>query len=145
MGVIDESYLPLKDLIALIGATHSLHSAGWSEAQPRVVAFLWATCLIEDWDSSTNDKTRAWFRQLGELLNRKATSEVMVKRLEESFPSFEDIRDATSKASLIYRTFMAFNLARGGIDWAGVTRSPVETQEDHHIFPRDWLGNNRDQ
>jgi hypothetical protein len=38
---------------------------------------------------------------------------------------------------------MAFNLSRGGIDWVGSARSPTETQEDHHLFPRDWLGNNR--
>ena len=40
---------------------------------------------------------------------------------------------------------MAFKLSRGGLDWAGVARSPDSTQEDHHIFPRDWLGNNRDE
>lgn len=145
MGVIDDSYLPFKDLIALIGATHSVHSENWKEAQPRVVAYLWATCLVEDWDSSTNDKTRYWFRQMGELLNGKVTKETMIKRLEEEFPSYEDVRDVTSKASLVYRTFMAFNLSKGGTDWAGAKRTPMEAQEDHHIFPRDWLSNNRDQ
>jgi hypothetical protein len=49
------------------------------------------------------------------------------------------------KASLIFRTLMAFNLARTGVDWAGNVRSATETQEDHHIFPRDWLQNNRNQ
>jgi hypothetical protein len=39
---------------------------------------------------------------------------------------------------------MAFNLARGGADWAAATRSPAISLEDHHLFPRDWLSNNRD-
>ena len=85
------------------------------------------------------------FGYIGDLLSGKVTGDAMLKRLEEAFPSFDDIRDATSKASLLYRTFMAFNLARGGADWAGAVRSPKEAQEDHHIFPRDRLSNNRDQ
>jgi hypothetical protein len=144
MGVMDDSYLPFKDLIALIGATYSLHSGNWKTVQPRVVAFLWAACLVEDWDSSTNEKTRSWFRQLGDLLNGKLLKEAVIKRLENEFPSYEDVRDVTSKASLVYRTFMTFNLAKGGTDWAGLERSPKLSQEDHHIFPRDWLSNNRD-
>src|SRR5262249_32328152 len=56
-----------------------------------------------------------------------------------------DMRDATSKASIVFRSIMAFNLSRGGLDWAGVARSPNSTQEDHHIFPRDWLGKKRDE
>jgi hypothetical protein len=142
MGVIDDSYLPFKDLIALIGATYSGH---WNETKDRVIAFLWTICLVEDWDSSTNDKTRAAFRQLADLLNGNQASDVIVKRLEKDFPDFDQVRDATSKASLIFRTFMAFNLARGGIDWAGSARSTAQTQEDHHIFPREWLLSNREQ
>ncbi len=142
MGVIDDSYLPFKDMIALIGATYSDR---WNEIKDRAIAFMWMICLVEDWDSSTNDKTRAAFKQLTDLLNGNLTSDMIVKRLEDGFPDFEQVRDATSKASLIFRAFMAFNLARGGIDWAGCARSTTETQEDHHIFPRDWLLNNRDQ
>ena len=144
MGVIDESFLPFKDLIALIGATHSLHKPTWEVVQPRVVAYLLAACLVEDWDSSTNDKTRFCFRQLGDLLTGKQTKEAVTKRLESSFPAFDELRDATSKASLIYRTFMAFNFARGGVDWAGGKRAEAETKEDHHIFAKDWLNSNRD-
>jgi hypothetical protein len=142
MGVIDDSYLPFKDLIALIGATHS---SRWDEIKDPVIAFLWTICLVEDWDSSTNDKTRAAFRQLTELLNGHLAQETIIKRLTENFPDFDQVRDATSKASLIFRTLMAFSLARRGVDWAGCARSATEAQEDHHIFPRDWLLNNRDQ
>jgi len=66
MGVIDDSYLPFKDLIALVGATYSDR---WDETKDRAIAFLWTICLVEDWDSSTNDKTRAAFKQLTDLLN----------------------------------------------------------------------------
>ena len=69
---------------------------------------------------------------------------MIVEKIEQGFPDFDDVRDATSKASIVYRTLMAFNLSRGGIDWAEIARSPAETLEDHHLFPRDWLGNNRD-
>jgi len=40
MGVIDGSYLPLKDLIALIEASYSMHVARWKSMQPRAVANL---------------------------------------------------------------------------------------------------------
>jgi hypothetical protein len=142
MGVIDESYLPFKDLIALIGASYS---DKWEESKDRVIAFLWALCLVEDWDSNTNDKTKAAFRQLVDVRDRKVRADTVVKRIEDDFPQFEDVRDATSKASIIYRTIIAFNLARRGVDWAGRSRSPDEQLEDHHLFPRDWLSNNRDQ
>lgn len=141
MGVIDDSYLPFKDLIALIGA---VHSDAWDEIKDRVIAYLWVLCLVEDWDSSTNDKTKAAFKQLSDLLARRMSGDEIVSRLDGNFPDFDDVRDSASKASIIYRTIMAFNLSRRGIDWTGCTRSPTETQEDHHLFPRDWLGNNRD-
>jgi hypothetical protein len=109
-----------------------------------VTAFLWTKCLVEDWDSGTNDKTRAAFKQLTELLGDPSASAAIIARLEAEFPDFEGILYATSKANIIFRTLMAFNLSRGGTDWAGLVRSSNETQEDHHIFPRDWLSNNRD-
>ena len=141
MGVIDDSYLPFKDLIALIGAAYS---DTWDQAKDKVIAFLWTACLVEDWDSSTNDKTRAAHKQLVDLLDGRLTGEEVVRRIAAGFPDFEEVRDATSKASIIYRTLMAFNLSRRGIDWTGSARSPTEPLEDHHLFPRDWLGNNRD-
>lgn len=104
---------------------------------------MWALCIIEDWDSSTNDKTRSSFRRLQELINGKLEWFSIIDSIEKLFPSFDEVRDATSKTSIIYRTFMAFNLARGGIDWAKNLRSTTEAQEDHHIFPKDWLSNNR--
>ncbi|MGO9238944.1 MAG: DUF262 domain-containing protein [Methylocella sp.] len=142
MGVIDDSYLPFKDLIALIGAAYS---DKWDQVKDRVIAYLWTQCLIQDWDSSTNDKTRAAFRKLNELLEGRMSGTELVDEIGRGFPEFEDVRDATSKASIVYRTLMAFNLSRWGIDWAGIARSPTETLEDHHLFPRDWLHNNRDQ
>ena len=119
MGVIDHSYLPFKDLICLIGAAYSEH---WDQVKDRVIAYLWTACLVEDWDSGTNDTTRAAFRQLSELFKGAQPWESVVQRLEKSFPSFEDVRDATSKQSLVYRTLKAFNLSRRGIDWAGNAR-----------------------
>ena len=142
MGVINDSYLPFKDLIALIGSTYRKQ---WDQVRDRVVAFLWTVCLVEDWDSSTNDKTRAAFKQVSDLLAGHTNGAAVIRRLEKEFPDFEEVRDAASKTSIIFRTFMAFNLARSGVDWAGITRSPRAAQEDHHLFPRDWLGNNRDQ
>jgi hypothetical protein len=141
MGIIDDSYLPFKDLVALIGATYA---SDWAQIKDRAIAFLWTICLVEDWDSSTNDKTRAAFRQLRDLIDGKLPGERIVERLEQGFPPFEDVRDSTSKASIVYRTLMASNLSRRGIDWAGIGRFPGETMQDHHLFPRDWLGNNRD-
>lgn len=142
MGVIDHSFLPFKDLICLIGAAYSKR---WDQEKDRVIAFLWTACLVEDWDSGTNDTTRGAFRQLGELLNGKQRWDSVVIRLEKEFPSFEEVQDAASKQNIVYRTLMAFNLSRRGIDWAEIARSPEELLEDHHIFPRDWLANNRDQ
>jgi hypothetical protein len=84
-------------------------------------------------------------RQLSDLLDGRLSGETIAGKIESGFPDFEDVRDATSKASIVYRTLMAFNLARRGIDWAKIARSSTETLEDHHLFPRDWLGNNRDQ
>lgn len=141
MGVSDESYLPFKDLIALIGASYSCN---WDQVKDRVIAFLWTICLVEDWDSSTNDKTRAAFRNLSDILTGRTQAAIFATRLEQEFPMFDEVREASSKASIMFRTLMAFNLARRGVDWASVTRSPTEPQEDHHIFPRDWLTNNRE-
>ena len=142
MGVIDDSYLPFKDLIALIGA---VYSEQWEQKKDRVIAFLWALCLAEDWDSSTNDKTKAAFKQLGELIEGRLARGEVIKKIENGFPDFDEVREATSKANIVFRTLMAFNLTRHGVDWAGKTRSATETQEDHHIFPKDWLNNNRDR
>ena len=140
MGVINHSYLPFKDMIAMIGAAYSNN---WDQVKDRVIAFLWTLCLVEDWDSGTNDTTRAAFRQLRDLLDGKLRGESVVAKIERNFPRFEDVLDATSKASIVYRALMAFNLSRGGMDWKGIPRSSTDALEDHHLFPRDWLANNR--
>jgi hypothetical protein len=141
MGVIDETYLPFRDLIALLG---SVYSGTWNNDKDRVIAFLWVLCLVEDWDSNTNDKTRSAFRRLGDFLAGRMPADQVVDLIEKNFPEFDDVRESTSKTSIVYRTIMAFNLSRRGIDWAGNARSPTGTNEDHHLFPRDWLANNRD-
>ncbi len=141
MGVIDDTYLPFKDLIALIGA---VYSDRWDEVKDKVIAYLWTQCLVQDWDSSTNDKTRAAYRKLHELIEGRLPGAELIADIERGFPEYEDVRDATSKASIVYRTLLAFNLSRWGIDWAGIARSPTIALEDHHLFPRDWLHNNRD-
>jgi hypothetical protein len=82
--------------------------------------------LVEDWDSSTNEKTRTAFRQLTELIAGGAGTSAsdVVARLERDFPEFDKVLDATSKVSIVFQTFMAFNLSRGGEDWARKRRSP---------------------
>src|SRR5262245_26746301 len=111
MGVIDDTYLPFKDLVALIG---SAYSNKWYQLKDRVIAYLWTICLVEDWDSSTNDRTRAAFRELNDLLEGRLPGKAIVEKIEHEFPDFDDVREASSKASIIFRTLMAFNLSRGG-------------------------------
>ena len=64
--------------------------------------------------------------QLTELIAGGAGTSaiVVVARLERDFPEFDKVLDATSKASIVFQTFMAFNLSRGGEDWARKRRSP---------------------
>lgn len=141
MGVLDDSYLPFKDIVCLLGAVCSSDDSLLSE---NVAAFGWTVCFIEDWDSNTNDKTRGVYRLFQDFKSAKVTKDDLIRRLETSFPVFEDVRDATSKASIAYRALMSFNLARRGIDWAKNERALEEVFEDHHLFPKDWLSNNRE-
>lgn len=92
MGVIDESYLPFKDLVALIGAAYS---DNWNHVKDRVIAFLWTICLTVDWDSGTNDKTRAAFRQLRDLLDNESSRDALVKKIQGDFPAFDDVKDSS--------------------------------------------------
>jgi hypothetical protein len=136
MGVLDQSYIPLKDSICLIGAAHS---NDWNEYKDAVIAYLWAICVMVDWDSNTNEKVKLSFKEMLDLVNGKADKTEFVKRLEQSFPSFEELRDTTTKSELLFRTLMSFNLARGGQDWLGNPRATNERMEDHHVFPKDWI------
>src|SRR3984893_8075294 len=79
MGIIDDTYLPFKDLIALIGEAYS---DKWDQVKDRVIAYLRSLCLVEDWDSSTNDRTRAAFRELSDLLQGRLSGEAFVGKLE---------------------------------------------------------------
>lgn len=140
MGVVDQSYIPAKDAISLIGA---VHSDQWEKQKDTVIAFLWAICLIVDWDSSTNEKVKQRYVQLKDLLDGKIDSSALLDELDSEFPTFEELRDSTSKSAIKFRTFMTFNLARGGDDWLSKPRTTSEPMEDHHIFPKDWINNNR--
>lgn len=140
MGVIDQSYIPAKDAISLIAA---IHSERWDNEKDSVIAFLWAMCLVVDWDSATNEKAKQSFNQLKELLSGKLNKQEVLRGLEDKFPTFEEVRDATSKSSIMFRTLMAFNLSRGGEDWLGKPRNTTVKLEDHHVFPKDWINNNR--
>lgn len=140
MGVSDQTYIPAKDAISLIGA---VVSEDWERQKDLVIAFLWAICLTVDWDSSTNEKVKQRYHQLKELLSGTYDANLLYEELEREFPTFEELRDSTTKSSIKFRTFMTFNLARGGADWLNKPRTTSEQMEDHHIFPKDWINNNR--
>jgi hypothetical protein len=101
MGVIDQTYLPFKDLIVLIG---SAYSNAWDQLKDRVIAYLWTICLVEDWDSATNDTTRKDFKELDDLLEGRLPGKAIVEKIEHHLPDFEEVLDAGSKANIIYRT-----------------------------------------
>lgn len=145
MGIIDHTFVPFKDMIALLIAINAeLGADQWERHKDAAIAFLWTACILEDWDSSTNDKTRATFKELQEIVHGRADRDAIAARLRKDFASWEDVRDATSKANITFRTLIAFNLARGGRDWLGQERSTQAAMEDHHIFPKEWLNDNRD-
>lgn len=142
MGVFDQSYIPAKDAISLIGA---VNSDEWDAQKDLVIAFLWTICLTVDWDSSTNEKVKQRFVQLKDLLAGTLDPILLVEELEKEFPTFEELRDSTARSSIKFRTLMTFNLARAGNDWLSNPRTTNIPMEDHHIFPKDWIMNNRSQ
>lgn len=140
LAVPDSSYLPFRDSISLLAG---FYRNGLTEEQVgKAIALIWAASITEDWDNSTNDKTRAWFAYFNQILNGSLDGPALLKRLQAKFPTFDEVRDAPT-TSLIYRTLLSFNLSRGGIDWAKCERTTGVDLEDHHIFPKDWLSNNQ--
>lgn len=142
MQVIDQSWLPFKDLLTLSYACLGTEQS--PEIRHRTIALLWTASLIEDWDSNTNDKTTRWYDIIRRALLDEKDRISVYTRLHQNFPTFEEILEAGSKSSGVFKTLMLFNLARGGLDWAGQERSSDGPLEDHHLFPKDWINNNKD-
>ena len=141
VGINHESKLPFRDLLTLAIALHDKVE----ESKKNLLRFLlFAVSQIEDWDFATNEKTKKWHKRMVAALEDADEAYSILANFEEKFPTFEDVIGVSRKGRT-YRILMAYNLSRGGVDWSGEIRDPKTVLEDHHLFPRDWINNNRAQ
>ena len=137
MGIFADSQVPFRDLVTLAIAC---------EFDSKSLLFqrlLFAASVIEDWDYGTNEKTRTWYRRINDAMSTPEIAWKIRSELEECFPTFDDVVAGGARKTRPYRTLIAFNLAQGGEDWLGHERLGAEQLEDHHLFPTDWIRNNK--
>lgn len=147
VGVRNKNFLPFKDAITLSAIVHE------NEIN-RYKAFYWLTLFTkQNLDKDSNATTRNLYDEwltFRELNANDAVNHINIffnpnEDIDENqqFPNFEKVLRIKNRSSLLYRAFLTFAYSNSTIDWAGIdVHNPDIIIEDHHIYPKQWFGNN---
>jgi uncharacterized protein with ParB-like and HNH nuclease domain len=138
LGVKDKAYLPFKDAITLTSMVSDVDKR-------RFEAYYWYVLFTEkDLDKDSNSVTKRLYDNWLDfrIENKEKLSNEVKNKLEELFPSFEDVLSVSNSTALLYKAFLTFVFAQSTFDWADINVKDELEIEDHHIFPKQWLNAN---
>ena len=141
MGVFHRDWLPNFGLLPVLAALRALiEEKNLGEAARRQVRqWYWCSVFLERFSSAVESKSRKdysdfhrhWFDggplpSIFEDARRIASAEF-------------SIRSATSNASGIYCAVFCLLAKQGARDWQRGEHIELQSLQDHHIFPKDYL------
>lgn len=142
-GVVKSTWLPFKDAVTLCGTINVPDNVDIN----LLKAFYWTICFTIDLSEDTNSTIKQEYEYWEKLKNGTIAKNSLLARIENKFPSFDDIITKSSASSLIYKAIQTFIFQNSSKDWAGeiIKTTASKDLEDHHIFPSNWMDSNADR
>lgn len=141
MGVFHRNWLPNFGLLPVLAALRAeIEDKGLGDRERRQVKqWYWCAVFLERYSSAVESKSRKdysdfirhWFK--GESVPAIFDDARRIASTEFT------IRSATSNASGIYCGVFCLLAKRGARDWKLGEHIELQSLQDHHIFPKDYL------
>ena len=144
-GVFNKKWLPGFGLLPVLGAlrTYIEDNHLGDEARRDLRRWYWCSVFLERYSSAVESKSRRDYTELvkkwkGETSNPVAFSEAEVRIGSPTY----SVKESASTASSVYSGIFCLLALDGARDWSAVEDITLQTLQDHHIFPQDFLSRN---
>ncbi len=141
-GVFDHKWLPGAGFIPVLAALRAViedRNLGHKERED-LRRWYWCNVFLERFSSGVESKSRKDYSEmLGYWLEGKAEPTVFAEAKARLGADGYSIRDSASYASAVYSGVFCLLALRGARDWAYNESIELQTLQDHHIVPRDYL------
>lgn len=144
MGVFDKKWLPGFGLLPVLAALRAYINENdlLSEARADLRRWYWCSVFLERYSSSVETKSRRDYVNMIEHWNGK--NGVMIVPFDEAKSIIGadgyTIGESASNASSVYSGVFCLLALNGAKDWTLGEDIALQGLEDHHIFPKGYLG-----
>jgi hypothetical protein len=141
-GVFNAKWLPGFGLLPVLAALRAQIETRKLGEGPRsdLRRWYWSNVFLERYSSAVESKSRKDYAELlahwtEDQAEPAVFAEVRARLGSDGF----SIRDSASQASAVYSGVFCLLAIRGARDWSRGESIQLQSLQDHHIFPRDYL------
>jgi hypothetical protein len=141
MGVFHRDWLPNFGLLPVLASLRALiEDNKLGEAERRQVRqWYWCSVFLERFSSAVESKSRKDYSEFHKHWFSGGPTPSIFDEARRIASAEFSIRSATSNASGIYCAVFCMLAKRGARDWQRGEHIELQSLEDHHIFPKDYL------
>lgn len=140
-GVFERDWMPNFGLLPVLAALRTVieeKNLGESE-RSQVRRWYWISVFLERYSSSVESKSRSDYSGFQWHWFRNGPPPYVLYEARRIGSQEFTIRSATSNASGIYCGVFCLLAKRGARDWRRGEHIELQSLQDHHIFPKDYL------
>jgi hypothetical protein len=141
MGVFHRDWLPNFGLLPVLAALRAIieeKNLGESERR-QVRQWYWCSVFLERFSSAVESKSRKDYSEFHRQWFAGGARPTVFEDARRIASTEFSIRSATSNASGIYCAVFCLLAKQGARDWQRGEHIELQSLQDHHIFPKDYL------
>ena len=141
MGVFHRNWLPNFGLLPVLAALRAViedRNLGESERR-QVRQWYWCSVFLERFSSAVESKSRKDYSDFHRYWFSDGPTPTIFDEARRIASVEFSIRSATSNASGIYCAVFCLLAKQGARDWSRGEHIELQSLQDHHIFPKDYL------
>ncbi|MEI7822129.1 MAG: DUF262 domain-containing protein [Verrucomicrobiota bacterium] len=141
MGVFHRDWLPNFGLLPVLAALRAvIEEKNLGESERRQVRqWYWCSVFLERFSSAVESKSRKDYSEFHRQWFSGGPRPTVFEEARRIASAEFSIRSATSNASGIYCAVFCLLAKQGARDWQRGEHIELQSLQDHHIFPKDYL------
>lgn len=141
MGVFHRDWLPNFGLLPVLAALRAMiEEKNLGETERRQVRqWYWCSVFLERFSSAVESKSRKDYSDFHRYWFENGPVPAIFEDARRIASAEFSIRSATSNASGIYCAVFCLLAKQGARDWQRGEHIELQSLQDHHIFPKDYL------
>jgi len=141
MGVFHRNWLPNFGLLPVLAALRAeIEDNNLGETERRHIRqWYWCSVFLERYSSAVESKSRKDYSEFHKHWFSNGLTPTIFDEARRIASAEFSIRSATSNASGIYCGVFCLLAKQGARDWSRGEHIELQSLQDHHIFPKDYL------